>query len=72
MISSNYSTDYKVATLAHIPAGPNKWGRSTADEIAELRDASAAFDGAGCNMPEGGLSDHDVMMAELRAEGFRV
>lgn len=58
---------YKIATIEHIATvvpSPNQWGPSTPNEVAAQRDIAAAFDGAGCDMSIGGLSDDEVFQSD--------
>lgn len=42
-----------------------RWGPATDEELAARRDAACAIDGAGCDMPEGGLSADAEWLLEM-------
>ena len=67
-MTTTYSTSYKTAMRDAqnvLEPTPNRWGPATADELQAIKDAAAAIDGAGCDMPEGGLSAAAELAIEL-------
>lgn len=58
---------YKVATVEHLRSHLQSagWGPSTDDELAAMRDAACAYDGAGCDMSTGGLTDDEIFLANI-------